>query len=216
MKDVYIFDLDGTLIDSLDAWKDIGNRYLKSIGVQGRETLDQEMEHMAIEEACVYIKKEFHLSQSINEILSDVKEMIYDSYAHDMRLKEGVYDFLKQSYKQGKRMCVLTANDQSLAKVVLKHCQVLSYFECIESCGSIGYSKTNPQCYLEMAKRMNVSKEECVVFEDAYHALLSANHAGFYSVAVINNENQKDRDNIKNIANQTIESFLDIKNISLK
>lgn len=207
MKKVYIFDLDGTLIDSLDAWKDVGNRYLKSIGIQGRKTLDQEMEHMSLQEACQYVKEEFSLSQSVDGILNDVKKMIYASYAYDIDLKEGVYDFLKQSHEQGKRMCILTASDQSLAKAVLKHHQVLSYFEYIESCDSLGYNKTQRECYIEMAKKMRVGIEECVVFEDAYHALKTASDANFYTVAVVNNENQKDIENIQKIANQTIECY---------
>lgn len=215
MKKVYIFDLDGTLIDSLDAWKDIGNRYLKSIGIQGRNTLDQEMEHMSFIEACQYIKEEFNLSQSSDEILNDVKKMIYASYAYDIDLKEGVYSFLKQSYEQGKRMCILTASDQSLAKAVLQHHQVLSYFECIESCDSLGYNKTQRECYIEMAKKMHVNIDECVIFEDAYHALKTACDAGFYTVAILNKENQKDIENIQKIANQTIQSFTQTKNISI-
>lgn len=214
MKEVYIFDLDGTLIDSLEAWEDIGNRYLKSIGIQGRKTLDQEMEHMPFQEACQYIKEEFSLSQSVDEILNSVKKMIYTSYANDIVLKEGVYDFLQQSYEQGKRLCLLTANDQSLAQVVLKHQQVLSYFECIESCDNLGYNKTNPLCYLSLARKMGVSQEKCVVFEDAYHAIKTARNAGFYTVAIVNKENQKNKDDIQKIANQTIESFTQIKNIS--
>lgn len=211
MNKGYIFDLDGTLLDSLEAWKDVGNTYLKSIGINGDPNLDSIMENMSLNEGAMYIKEHFSLKQSIEEIIQDVCYIVEERYAHDIMLNDGVKDFLEQCYQKGYQMCVLTASSSRLAKKALQRLEVLHYFQDVYSCQTIGLSKQNPQCYLETMKRFQTQVEQCIVVEDALYAIQTAKAAGLYVKAIQNKENQKDWQQICQLCDETYVSFKEMK-----
>lgn len=211
MNKGYIFDLDGTLLDSLDAWKDVGNTYLKSIGINGDPNLDSVMENMSLKEGAMYIKEHFSLSQSIEEIIQGVCHIVEERYAHDIVLNDGVKNFLEKCYQQGYQMCVLTASSSRLAKQALQRLEVLHYFQDVYSCQTIGFSKQDPQCYLETMKKFSTPLDECVVVEDALYAIQTAKTAGMYVKAIQNKENQKDWQQICQLSDEAYVSFKEMK-----
>lgn len=92
----YIFDMDGTLLDSLDAWKNIGNKYLKTLGIQGDQDLDKIIEHMDLNEGAQYINERFQLHKHDQDIIERVKNIIHDQYEYEVQLKPGVKNFLQR------------------------------------------------------------------------------------------------------------------------
>lgn len=108
-------------------------------------------------------------------------------------------------------MCVLTASDSMLAKKAFERLDILSYFQDIYACHEVGYSKHNPQSYIEVAKKMNLKPEECIVVEDALYALLTAKQANFYTIAVYDKDNKENWEQIKEIVDEAYQTFDNIE-----
>lgn len=202
-----IFDMDGTLLDSLDAWVDIGNTYLRSINIAGDPQLDERMKDMSLQQGASYIKENFHLKQSVDEIIQGVHQIIEKKYKEDIPLFPGVQSFLEKCYQKGLIMCVLTASSSRLAKIALERLHVLHYFQDVYSCQTIGYPKSDTRCYLETIKLLGIDTSECIVIEDALYAIQSATQAGLRVKAIQNKENQKHWGKICQLTQETYQSF---------
>jgi beta-phosphoglucomutase-like phosphatase (HAD superfamily) len=111
-----IFDLDGTLLDSMYIWDTIGSDYLRSLGVEPRENLNQTFKSMSLLQAAAYYRREYGVSLSTKEIMDGVNRMIERFYFHDVSAKRGVKEVLERLKKAGVRMCVATATDLHLAE----------------------------------------------------------------------------------------------------
>lgn len=207
----YIFDMDGTLLDSLDAWVNIGNRYLESLGLAPAPDLDEKLNHMALSDGSKYVKERFHLKETTDEIISGIRDLINNKYAYEIELKEGVRDFLQGCKEKQYKMCVLTASDSQLAKKAFQRLGVLEYFEDIYACHEIGLTKKDPQSYIEVAKKMQLLPQECTVVEDALYAIKTAKEAGFYVKAIYDKANQHEWDSISKEADESYYTFKDMK-----
>ena len=203
----YIFDMDGTLLDSLQAWHNIGNHYLESLGLKGADDLDEKLAHMALDDGAVYINERFHLNKTTNEIIEGVKQIISHQYEEIIPLKPGVQDFLEKCHQKGYLMCVLTASDSLLAKKAFQRLGILDYFIDVYACHEIGLNKTDPESYLRVAQKMQLNKEDVIIVEDALHAIKTAKKAGFHVIAVYDQENQNDWQEIKSIADESYETL---------
>lgn len=207
----YIFDMDGTILDSLKAWYDIGNRYLASLNINGRYDLDDILKDMDLFDGASYLKNEFHIEKTEQEIIEDIKKIIHDQYQYEIPMKKGVKAFLKKCKEKGYQICLLTASDSHLAKLAFQRLDINQYFHHIYACHEMGINKQDPQSYLDIANDMQLQKEECIVVEDALYAIHSAKKAGFYTIAIYDEENKKDWKQIQEIANESYISFEDME-----
>lgn len=207
----YIFDMDGTLLDSLSAWKDISNRYLASLGLAGDSQLDEIMKHMSLDNGAAYLIDRFHLMKTVPEVISDIQQLMIDQYKYQLSLKEGVLKFLEKCSQKHYQMCVLTASDSKLAKLALKRLKVLHYFQEVYACHEIQLNKKDPQSYLYIAEKMNLKPQECVVVEDALYAMKTAKQAGFYVKAIYDEENKDDLPMMNKVADEIYMSFQDME-----
>ena len=207
----YIFDLDGTLLDSLNVWDNVGNRYLHSIGIQGQDDLDSIMEHMSLDEAAVYMKNTFELTQSVNEIVLGITHIIEEAYEKSIPLKKGAQKVLEKCFDKNYQIIAFTAGSIELATKALIRLNIFHYFQNIYSCQTCGYNKTEVESYLTLVKNISLKVEECIVVEDALYAIETAVTAGFYVKAIHDQANQKDWNKICRIAHEHYESFIDME-----
>ena len=179
-----IFDMDGTLLDSMYIWNNIASDYLKKHGVRPRADLDEKVSRMTLSQAAAYIKETYVIERTEDQIVSDVNEIVADFYRFTAAPKDGIRELLAFLQEKGVRMCVATVSHPKLATAALKRCGLDTFFVQILTCNEVGCGKDEPYLYRECQKILGTKKEETIVFEDALHALQTAAKDGFATVGI--------------------------------
>lgn len=207
-KKYAIFDMDGTLIDSMGYWNSLAEEYLHSIGVDSvSDDILERIKPMTMTECVELFVKEFNLQVTPDVIVKEVYEMINEHYFKDIPLKEGVREYLEKLHDAGTVMCVASASDIQLMKACLTRLGVIDYFSFLLSCEMIGAGKTKPDIYLEAARRFQASPQEIAVYEDAVHAARTAKEAGFYVIGVFDESGEKEFDELCEISDEIIKNW---------
>ena len=192
-----IFDVDGTLLDSMEIWEDVAIRYLKSIGVEAEPDLPEVMFTMSLPEGAAYVKEHYRLTRETDEIIQGVLDIIRNYYEETAPLKPGVTKILEEL--SGKRipMTVATSNNKEEVEAAFKRLGIASYFSRIFTCEEVGAGKTRPDIYMKAAEYMGTRPEETVIFEDVLHAIRTAKKAGFLAVGLYDEASKADQEEIK-------------------
>ena len=201
-----IFDLDGTLIDSMFIWDTIGEDYLKSFGIEPKENLVEVFKTFTLEQSAEYYRNHYGIKLSVKEIVDGINNTVAEIYRTKVVLKPGVSDFLKRLQMSGVKMCVATVTDRPIVEDVLKRLNVRDFFSEIFTCAEIGYNKETPDIYREALKHLGTTKEETVVFEDVFHALKTAKEDGF-KIAAVYDSHEPRQNELKEISDYYITDF---------
>lgn len=183
-KKAFLFDLDGTLVDSMWMWGAIDVEYLGKFGLTCPPDLQKAIEGMSFSETAAYFKKRFALEASLEEIKADWVSMSIEKYRSQVPPKPGTEAFLSWAAKQNIKMAVCTSNGREMVDAVLSSLNLARYFDCIITGCEVAAGKPSPDIYLEAARRMKVSPEECAVFEDVPAGILAGKRAGMEVFAV--------------------------------
>ena len=186
-----IFDFDGTLVDSMFIWDTFGEDYLRSLGKEPKENLTETFQTFTLEQSANYYREHYGITLSVREIVDGINARVAEIYKTKVTLKDGVKIFLEKLHADGVKMCVATVTDKSLVKDVLQKLGILSYFEEIFTCEEIGYNKETPHIYRAALTYLGTKKEETIVFEDVFHALMTAKNDGFPVAAVYDSHERK-------------------------
>jgi HAD superfamily hydrolase (TIGR01509 family) len=179
-----IFDVDGTLLDSMPIWMEAGANYLRTKNREPEACLGDKLFTMSMKEAAVYLKSTYEISDSTEEIMMGINHVIEKFYYEQAQLKEGVKAFLTQMYDAGIAMTIATATDIYLVEHALERLKVRHLFQHIFTCTDVGAGKEKPRIYYAARNSMHTQTEKTWVFEDAIHALLTAKKAGFPTVGI--------------------------------
>ena len=205
-----LFDMDGTLVDSMHIWKDIDIAFLGRFGYELPPTLQKEIEGMAFKETAQYFKERFNLPLSIEEIMNQWNEMAFRVYAEEIDYKKGAFAFLKMLKKMGIRTAICTSNSKELVAAVGEHLGFIPYFDTIITSCEVGAGKPAPDIYLEAARRVGVSPKECLVFEDIVMGLTAGKRAGMKLCAVEDPFSADQREEKMAMADYYIEDYLSL------
>ena len=179
-----IFDVDGTLLDSMFIWDTIGETYLRSIGYQPKENLNETFKNMSLHQAARYYQTEYGVTLSIDQIMDGVNAMLERYYRFKVPLKPGVAELLEWLRQNGVKLCIATATDRHLVEAALDRCGVLSCFGEIFTCNEVGHGKDEPDIFEAALRFLGTRREETLVFDDALYAVRTAKEAGFPVAAV--------------------------------
>ena len=179
-----IFDMDGTLLDSMSAWDQLGPDYLLRKGIQPPAHLREILQPLDMQQMAACFQETFGVTDSAQTIIDEVNQMITEFYEQTAPLKPGVKEFLLRLKAEGVKMCVATATDRPLVEAALNHCGVLDLFEFLITCTEAGSGKEQPDIFLKALEQLGTPMEETLVFEDAPHAIQTAARAGFRVIGV--------------------------------
>lgn len=201
-----IFDMDGTLINSLIVWDVIweGLRKKFSGEFQISKEDDKKVRTMTLSSAMDFVHKEYSLGQSSEELLCELDRILIDFYKNDVEVKKGVFEFLDYCLKNNIKMCIASATDVNLLKIVIKRFSFDRYFSDILSCADIGKGKDQPDIFFKALEVLGTDISETCVFEDSQVAIDTAHKAGFMTVGIFD-ENNYGYDEIKRTADICID-----------
>ena len=181
-KKFAIFDMDGTLIDSMGFWKNLATEYLTARGVREIPAkILERIKPMTMSESAALFQREFGLT---GDVEAQMNAMMEDHYRKDIPLKPGVQEYLENLHRLGVRMCVASATAEQLMESCLTRLGVRQYFDFLLSCETVGAGKRSPLVYHESARRLGADTRETAVYEDALYAVQTAKAAGFHVVGV--------------------------------
>lgn len=205
-----IFDLDGTLVDSMWIWETVIVRWLECCGLSSKEDLTPVIKDMTFEQSAQYIIGRYHLDKEVQSITSEWSDMILDDYRYHIKLKAGALEFTHRLHEQGVKMCIATSNFREACLAVLESAGIADWFEFILISDEVGKNKSFPDIYLECARRLKLLPAECMVFEDILLAVKTAKSAGFQTTAVYDKASEGETECLKQTANQYIETFQEL------
>jgi len=183
-KKAMIFDLDGTLVDSMWMWYDIDVEYLGRFGITIPEGLQADIEGMSFSETAVYFKERFNIPDSIEKIKNDWNKMAWDKYTHEVPMKNGAAEFIKACRERGILLGIATSNSRELVENIIAVHGMKADFACIMTGCDVDRGKPAPDIYLAAAKGLNVDPADCLVFEDIIPGIQAGKSAGMEVCAI--------------------------------
>lgn len=205
-----IFDLDGTLLDSMPAWNQLLDNMLLTKGITPPADLLDRTKTLGLENATNMVLQEFGLDDDPAEVYQMFQNEMAHQYCNVIPLKPGVQEFLER-VKDSIPMAIATATSRTLVEKVLERHTLTDYFQSITTVAEAGIGKHDPKVFLMAAEKLNLSASECTVFEDSLAAIRSANQAGFATVAIYEASNLHEQDALKAEANLYIKDFTEIQ-----
>ena len=202
-----IFDADGTLLNSMHIWNELGQRYLNSLNIKPEENLSRILYFMSLEQSCSYLKEKYNLKFSVSEIQNGIINIIKDFYIHEVNLKKGVKNFLENLKLKNIPMVIATSGDRNLLLSALKRLNIKNYFNKIFTCSELNTTKHEAKIFLECSKFLKLEPEYIAVFEDALFALKTAKNSGFITFGIEDNSNIFQREEIIEISDFYIKTF---------
>lgn len=208
-----IFDLDGTLVDSMWVWKQIDKDYCKKIGVAMPSDLQKSIEGFSMRETAIYFKERFSIADSVEDIMKAWNEMAMQTYAANVEFKKGAKDFLTALKKRQIKTGIATSNSPELLGAVAEHLSLNDYIDCFLTGNEVAHGKPYPDIYLAVADRLGVKPCECLVFEDILPGIQAGLSAGMQVCAVFDEYSRDVTEEKINLANYYIEDFTEIDDV---
>lgn len=189
--DAVIFDLDGTLVDSMWVWGAIDEEDFKRHGHPVPETLQRDISGMSFTETAVYIKKTYpYFTESVEELKAIWSRMALKAYQEEVPLKAGAYEFLKYLHTNGIKTGVASSNHIDLVEAALTARGVRNYMDSVHTSCEVAHGKPEPDIYLLVAKDLQVNSERCLIFEDIPEGIQAGLNAGMRTCAVADDSSE--------------------------
>lgn len=205
-----IFDMDGTIVDSMWVWSRIDDDFLAQNNAIMTSEVKAKMEGLSFSRVAELFKTEFQLDMSIEDIMKSWNTMAMDKYSNEVKLKTGAREFFEYIHSKGIKMCIATSNSRELAMCCLKSHDIDKYFSVVLTGNDIKVGKDSPDIYLECAKKCNSKPSECIVFEDILPGVKAGKQAGMKVCAIYDDNSKNNEDEISKIADKYIHNYFEL------
>ena len=202
-----IFDLDGTLLDSMAMWEKISAEFLAKKGLPIPDNYSDEIYSLTFRDAARYTINLFGLSELEHDLIGQWNEMALHEYSHNVGLKPYAKEYLAALKSRGVKLATATALPHVLAQAALKNNGIDDYFDAYCSTDEVGRGKDFPDVFLLAAQRLAVPPEQCVVFEDLPQGVVSAKEAGMKVVCIYDARAREQRELMQKTADLCLHDF---------
>ena len=205
-----IFDADGTLLDSMQVWRNLGELYLRKLGITPEKGLSARIWPLSYEQGCEYIRKHYALNESVGEIQEGISRLIEGFYRDEAALKPGVREFLEILGRKNIHMVIATSGDRELLNAALIRNGIAGFFDAVFTCTDLNTDKRRPKIFMACAEALGLLPESIAVFEDSLFAIETAKNAGFMTIGVYDVSSIHVRQSIIDTADYYIDDWRDI------
>lgn len=202
-----IFDVDGTILDTMPMWDGVGELYLKKKGIEAQPDLSEALFKMTVTEGASYMKETYKLEESVKEIIDGTMEVARVFYEEEAPLKAGVRETLQILEENHVEMAVATASDIGCIKKAFERLGISKYFKHMVSCEEFGVGKEDPIVFYKTVELLGTPIEDTYVFEDALHAIETAKKVGFGTVGIYDDSSKKQWEQIQKTADISVNSL---------
>lgn len=203
-----LFDMDGTLIDSMGMWMSLESDYMQTLGVDPQEVDTDQIATLGVEETLALLKKQFGIQASTEDVERYVHDRLHHFFEQEVQLRPGVRETLRAFRELGVPMGVGTASQYELAEMALKTVGIFDQFDFVQSVSTVGYSKNDRRFFYKAAERFGVQPQEVCLFDDALYACVTAKVAGYYVVSVIDPAYEQDIQALLRESNEQMPDFV--------
>lgn len=211
-KKAVIFDLDGTLVDSMWMWKSIDIEFLQARNISYPKQLQNEIEGMSFSETIRYFKNKFQLPEPQEKLEEILNHMALDKYRYEVPLKDGAKNFLQYLKEHNIRTGIATSNSRFLLEAVSKAHNLTDYIDCFLTADDVKKGKPAPDVFLTAAKKLSIHPKECLVFEDIPNGIAAGKSAGMEVCAIEDEFSIEMIDKKKSLADYYIRSYDQVLN----
>ena len=205
-----IFDLDGTLLDSMWVWDQVDLDFLGKRGFDVPDDYTKAIAHMDAHSTARYTIERFGLNETIDNIVDEWFEMAKDKYSNEVICKPGAYEYVEKLHNRGVKIAIATSSDKVLFEKTLERTGLSKYIDAIVMVKEVGKGKSHPDVYLEAARRLGVNPCETVVYEDILAGILGAKKGGFRTAAVYEQRSNEDEKEILRECDYYIDNFTEL------
>ncbi len=202
-----VFDLDGTLLDSMGVWEDVDRAFFRLHGLEMPDDYIARLNTMSFSECAAYTKRITGLPLSESEILEEWHQLSLKAYAEDVRLKPGAAELLEAFAQRDIPMAVATDLADELMFPALQNNGILSFFSTFSTTGNAGRDKRWPDVYMKAAEGIGKDVSSCIVFEDILQGIITAKNAGFITAAVADRSSESSWPEMRAAADIFLESL---------
>lgn len=198
---LHIFDMDGTILDSMPMWSTIASDYLDSYDIPHDDDVNKLIEAYTLENAAKYFI-ELGLDKTIDDIIKDIYDFSFNKYKNEILAKPDMAELLKKLHETGETIILLSASPVQCAVAAFKRLNILEYFDKLFSCQDFETDKTVPETFINVAASLGFKPEDAIVYEDALYSIRSAKAAGCKTVAIYDDFARSEWDEILKTADE--------------
>ena len=209
-SDAVLFDFDGTIANTGYIWQKVDRKFMEDRGFEYTEDLGPKLAALGFKNGAKWIIDTYNLDNTPEEVCKEWNESAERLYAQEVVLRDGVEEYINRLHAMGKKIALVTTNNHRVLTSIKERVDVYEIFDAVVLGDEVPRSKHFPDIYLEAAKRLNVSPDKCLVFEDIPTAIKSANSAGMVSCAVDSNDQWQNIDELKDIADHFIHNWKEL------
>lgn len=206
-----IFDIDGTLVDSMGVWHDIDIEYFKLLEIPMPPTIQKDIEGMSFTETAVYFKETFRIEEkTVEDIKLDWIRMAQEKYLYEIKAKPGAKEYISFLKEKGIKIGCATSNDRNLAMAALQPHGWTSKVDALRTACEVNAGKPAPDIYLKVAAELGVAPENCLVFEDIPNGMRAGKAAGMTVIGVEDERAKKYKEEIGTICDYFIKDYYEL------
>ena len=205
-----IFDLDGTLLDSMGVWSQIDVDFLAKRGLALPEDYQRIVTPMGARQAADYTIERFHLPDTPEMLMEEWLDMAHEEYSKRIPLKPFAFEYVGKLYREGKKLAIATSSDRYLVLPALERTGLLPMMNTVVTTAQVKRGKGFPDIYEKAASDLGLSAGECAVFEDIPEGIRGAKAGGFFAVGGYEEQNRENYEQIRRGADLYIHSFQEL------